>query len=361
MCTASSARRDVARVAIGVGIDGDRADAQPPRGRDDPAGDLAAVGDQDLGEHQTRPPRLALVQERLHAFERLLASCTVSATCSPIRSAASASCGRASICGTSSLISRLHRGRAERQLAGERRHRRVELRRLARPDRPGRCAAPSSASNMPPCISSWRARRGPTASISTGMAMPASRPLRTEVRPKRAADAATAMSQASIRPTPPPTADAMHAGDRRLGKVVDRLHRAHHGVGADPPGDGVEPGPGQHPVEVAAGREGAAFAADDQHAHRVVGGECLDGVDDGARGVARRRQFICVGRFSVSRRHAVCRPRSVQDDRSCLTSGTRRTSARADRRVQRRRQAERQHLRVSAGSITPSSHSRALA
>ena len=38
------------------------------------------------------------------------------------------------------------------------------------------------------------------------MAMPASRPLRTEVSPKRASDEAMAKSQASIRPTPPPTA-----------------------------------------------------------------------------------------------------------------------------------------------------------
>ena len=183
-----------------------------------------------------------------------------------------------------------------------------------------------SASNMPPCIRSWRARRGPTASISTGMAMPASRPLRTEVRPKRADEEATAKSQASIRPTPPPTADAMDAGDRRLGKIVDRLHRAHHGVGADPPGDGVEPGPGQHPVEVAAGREGAALAADDQHAHRVVGGKGLDGVDDGARGVAVEgvHPLVAVQREP---RHAILRPRSSQGESIMLTSGRRRTSS----------------------------------
>ena len=65
---------------------------------------------------------------------------------------------------------------------------------------------------------SWRATRGPTASISTGMAMPASRPLRTEVRPKRAGDAAMAKSQASIRPTPPPTAAPWTRAIEGLGK-----------------------------------------------------------------------------------------------------------------------------------------------
>ena len=207
------------------------------------------------------------------------------ATCSPIRSAASASCGRASSSGISSLISRCTEGAPSVSSWASVATVSSSWSPLTTwSTRPMRSAV--SASNMPPCIRSWRARRGPTASISTGMAMPASRPLRTEVRPKRADEEATAKSQASIRPTPPPTADAMDAGDRRLGKIVDRLHRAHHGVGADPPGDGVEPGPGQHPVEVAAGREGTAFAADDQHAHRVVGGKGLDGVDDGTRGVA---------------------------------------------------------------------------
>jgi hypothetical protein len=39
------------RIAIGLGIDRDRLDAHPPRGLDDPAGDLAAIGDQDSLEH----------------------------------------------------------------------------------------------------------------------------------------------------------------------------------------------------------------------------------------------------------------------------------------------------------------------
>ena len=40
-------------MAIGVGIDGHRLDAEPSRSLDHPAGDLAAIGDQDLGKHQT--------------------------------------------------------------------------------------------------------------------------------------------------------------------------------------------------------------------------------------------------------------------------------------------------------------------
>ncbi len=42
---------DMQRVAVGLGIDRDRLDAHRSRGADDPAGDLAPVGDQDTLEH----------------------------------------------------------------------------------------------------------------------------------------------------------------------------------------------------------------------------------------------------------------------------------------------------------------------
>ncbi len=42
---------DVERVAVGLRVDGDRFDAQLARGLDDPAGDFAAIGDQDTLEH----------------------------------------------------------------------------------------------------------------------------------------------------------------------------------------------------------------------------------------------------------------------------------------------------------------------
>ena len=45
---------DVQRVLVGFRIDRDGRNPQPPRGLDDPAGDLAAIGDQDFAEH--RPP-----------------------------------------------------------------------------------------------------------------------------------------------------------------------------------------------------------------------------------------------------------------------------------------------------------------
>ena len=41
----------VQRVAVGLGVDGDGAQAQPARGADDAAGDFAAVGNQDALEH----------------------------------------------------------------------------------------------------------------------------------------------------------------------------------------------------------------------------------------------------------------------------------------------------------------------
>ena len=44
-------RRTCRRVAVGIGVDGDRADAQLAQGAEDPEGDLAPVRDQDFGEH----------------------------------------------------------------------------------------------------------------------------------------------------------------------------------------------------------------------------------------------------------------------------------------------------------------------
>ena len=43
--------RDMQRGAVGLGVHGDRGDPHPPRGLDHPAGNLAAIGDQDLLEH----------------------------------------------------------------------------------------------------------------------------------------------------------------------------------------------------------------------------------------------------------------------------------------------------------------------
>ena len=42
---------DVARVLVGLRVHGDRLDAHLAGGLDDPAGDLAPVGDQDFLEH----------------------------------------------------------------------------------------------------------------------------------------------------------------------------------------------------------------------------------------------------------------------------------------------------------------------
>ena len=43
---------DVQRLPVGLAVDGDGLDAQFAAGADDPQGDLAAVRDQDLLEHQ---------------------------------------------------------------------------------------------------------------------------------------------------------------------------------------------------------------------------------------------------------------------------------------------------------------------
>jgi hypothetical protein len=61
---------DMAGVGIGLGIDGDRADAHAAGGLDHPAGDFAAVGDKDLVEHGLfpNPVGLTFVEEGGDAF-----------------------------------------------------------------------------------------------------------------------------------------------------------------------------------------------------------------------------------------------------------------------------------------------------
>ena len=66
----------VKRLGVGIRIDRDRGDPHPPRGADDAAGDLAAIGDQDFAEHEpwrrrcpswpglSRPSTKALLRDR---------------------------------------------------------------------------------------------------------------------------------------------------------------------------------------------------------------------------------------------------------------------------------------------------------
>ena len=216
--------RDMARAAIGVGIDRDRLDAEPPRRLDDPAGDLAAIGDQDLGEHQTahlglRLSRKALMPSSASSVTHWLA------TCSPRMSAAPESCGSAFDLGDQLLDQRLHRRRAELQL-------RASAATVASSwsasttwsTRPMRSAV--AASNVPPCISSWRATRGPIASIRTGMAMRRQQAVahrgQAEARRRGGDGEVAGQHQADAAAH----RRAVDARDRRLGEIVDRLHRA---------------------------------------------------------------------------------------------------------------------------------------
>ena len=41
----------MARRGVGLGVDGDRRDAEAARGVDDPAGDFAAIGDEERAKH----------------------------------------------------------------------------------------------------------------------------------------------------------------------------------------------------------------------------------------------------------------------------------------------------------------------
>ena len=61
------------RLGIGIGIDRDGRDPHPPRRSDDPAGDLAAIGDQDFVEH-LNVPRLDRSSPRLVTAEYCRAS-----------------------------------------------------------------------------------------------------------------------------------------------------------------------------------------------------------------------------------------------------------------------------------------------
>src|SRR5688572_4380174 len=80
---------DVNRAAIGVGIQRDRADAEPAASARNAARDLAAVGDQDFGEHQA-----ALRFSRNEAMPSLPSGePRISAMCFAV-SATSASSGR---------------------------------------------------------------------------------------------------------------------------------------------------------------------------------------------------------------------------------------------------------------------------
>ena len=103
----------VKRVLVGLGINRDRRDPHPVRGPDDPARDLAAIGDQNLLEH--RPPAEGGFGSIGDARARLRERAGP-----PTRSFGQRKCRRARRrpCSSSAVISR--RARAAR--AGRRRH-----------------------------------------------------------------------------------------------------------------------------------------------------------------------------------------------------------------------------------------------
>ena len=58
---------DVQRLRVGVRIDRDGADAEAPRGADDPAGDLAAIGDEE-GRSSLPPHSVEEIEDDLVAL-----------------------------------------------------------------------------------------------------------------------------------------------------------------------------------------------------------------------------------------------------------------------------------------------------
>ena len=56
MCNRLVGHLDMERARVGLGIDGDGRDPHAPGGLDDPAGDLAPVGYEDLPEHAAPRP-----------------------------------------------------------------------------------------------------------------------------------------------------------------------------------------------------------------------------------------------------------------------------------------------------------------
>jgi len=65
-------QRDVQRLRIRRGIDRDGADAEIARRADDPAGDLAAICNQDLGEHLSHGVMAGLVPASRYVGTTLL-------------------------------------------------------------------------------------------------------------------------------------------------------------------------------------------------------------------------------------------------------------------------------------------------
>ena len=78
---------DVQRVLVGVGIDRHGRDAEPARGLDDPAGDFAAIGDQDALEHSARA-KVAAQCRGLSAIVNRRARTAMPATAPPDAAAA---------------------------------------------------------------------------------------------------------------------------------------------------------------------------------------------------------------------------------------------------------------------------------
>ena len=74
---ASSARADVEGRAVGVGVHGDRPDAELAQSAEDADGDLSAVRDQDLGEHATYSPRRMTFADQLTVARIALAPVVV--------------------------------------------------------------------------------------------------------------------------------------------------------------------------------------------------------------------------------------------------------------------------------------------
>ena len=104
---------DVQRVLVGLGINRDRRDPHPVRGPDDPARDLAAIGDQNLLEH--RPPAAGGFGSIGDARARLRKRAA-----RPTRPFGQRNCRRARRRPRSSSAATLRRARAAR--AGRRRH-----------------------------------------------------------------------------------------------------------------------------------------------------------------------------------------------------------------------------------------------
>ena len=320
-------QRHVARLAIGVGIDGDGADAEALQRADDAAGDLAAIGDQDRIEHRRQPNQPGVRFSRNAPTPSRASGVALNAAirCA-VWSINSALIGRPARSRISVLAAAIACRTALHELAHDALDRGIEpivrdhlvdqteARRLGRADslarehQSPRLARPHRREHV------GSDHRGDQPETHLG---------RAEHRPLARHHDVTAGNQAGAAAE----RRAVHAGNGRLRELVQRLHQPGQGSGVGQVFCGVVGRGAAHPVEIRPGREAPAGAGQDHHAHRIVRAEARQLRGQQRRSAGRRTRCGSPGdpasarprpparRSTRNRDSVMSRPRSTRSDR----------------------------------------------